>query len=55
MLTAYRRLIIRNDSQAASQYIADYIIGAYICSSLARMKQVTNAMHRTYQVVQTHC
>jgi hypothetical protein len=27
-LTAYRRLIIRDDPQAASKYIADYIIGA---------------------------
>ena len=34
-LTAYRRLIIRDDPQAASKYIADYIIGAYYCSTLA--------------------
>ena len=42
-LTSYRRLIIRNDPQAASKYIADYIIGAASHSSLAHMRQVTNS------------
>jgi hypothetical protein len=41
-LTSYRRLIIRDDPQAASKYIADYIIGAASRSSLAHIRQVTN-------------
>ena len=31
-LIAYRRLIIRDDPQAASKYIADYVIGVLISS-----------------------
>jgi hypothetical protein len=50
-LTSYRRLIIRDDPQAASKYIADYIIGAPPAAPLRTYGKSLTAVHRAYQNV----